>query len=69
MQNLPLASILFIDETLQDYELLELINLDLLNATVIDDHKIKIWQPILKNIRINDSFVLRNNGQIAWAMR
>ena len=69
MQNLPPASILFIDETLQDYELLELINLDLLNATVIDDHKIKIWEPILKNIRVNDSFVLRNNGQIAWAMR
>ena len=69
MQNLPLVSILFIDETLQDYELLELINLDLLNATVIDNHKIKIWKPILKNIRVNDSFVLRNNGQIAWAMR
>ncbi|MCD9498348.1 lytic transglycosylase F [Photobacterium carnosum] len=69
MQNLPTASILFIDETLQDYELLELINLDLLNATVIDNHKIKIWQPILKNIRVNDNFVLRNDGQIAWAMR
>ena len=69
MQNLPPASILFIDETLQDYELLELINLDLLNATVIDNHKIKIWQPILKNIRVNDNFVLRNDGQIAWAMR
>ena len=69
MQNLPPVSILFIDETLQDYELLELINLDLLNATVIDSHKIKIWQPILKNIRINNNFVLRNNGQIAWAMR
>ena len=69
MQNLPPASILFIDETLQDYELLELINLDLLNATVIDNHKIKIWKPILKNIRVNDRFVLRNDGQIAWAMR
>ena len=69
MQNLPIASILFIDEKLQDYELLELINLDLLNATVIDDHKIKICQSILKNIRVNDSFVLRNDGKIAWAMR
>lgn len=69
MQNLPPASIQFIEETLQDYELLEMVNLGLINATVLDSHKTQIWQPVLKNIRINNDFVLRNDGEIAWAMR
>ncbi|PQJ66632.1 lytic transglycosylase F [Photobacterium angustum] len=69
LQRLAPMKIHFIEETLQDYELLEMVNLGLMNMTVLDDHKMKIWNKILPKLRMNSAFVLRKNGEIAWAMR
>ncbi|MCG3864519.1 MULTISPECIES: lytic transglycosylase F [unclassified Photobacterium] len=69
LQRLDPMKIHFIEETLQDYELLEMVNLGLMNMTVLDEHKMKIWQTVLPKLRMNSAFVLRSNGEIAWAMR
>lgn len=69
LQHLPPMKIQFIEETLEDYELLEMVNLGLMNMTVLDEHKMKIWKDLLPKLRINTAFVLRSNGEIAWAMR
>ncbi|WP_318465942.1 MltF family protein [Photobacterium leiognathi] len=69
LQHLQPMKIHFIEETLEDYELLEMVNLGLMNMTVLDEHKMKIWKDLLPKLRINTAFVLRSNGEIAWAMR
>lgn len=69
LQRLAAIKIHFLEETLQDYELLEMVNLGLINMTILDDHKMKIWKKVLPKLRMNSTFVLRKNGKIAWAMR
>ncbi|MGL6316561.1 transglycosylase SLT domain-containing protein [Vibrio sp. WXL103] len=68
-RDLPPMLIEFVEETLQDYELLEMINQGHISKTVLDGHKAKLWLDVVDNIQIHDTLPLRENGQIAWAMR
>lgn len=68
-RKLAPVEIELINETIQDFELIEMVNLGLINATVLDSHKTKMWQGKMKNIQINRSYPIRTNGKIAWAMR
>ncbi|WP_153448618.1 MltF family protein [Vibrio algicola] len=67
--GLPPIQINFVETSLQDYELMEMLNQNLLPATVIDGHKSRLWVQRMKNIRLHDKFPIRTEGQIAWAMR
>lgn len=68
-ENLPEAIIEVIDETIQDFEVVEMVNLGLINATVLDSHKTKIWQSKMQNIQINRDYPIREDSEIAWAIR
>lgn len=63
------ALIYFIEETLQDYELMELVNSGHIGATVLDSHKAKIWSKVMDNIQVHQQLPIRRNGKIAWALR
>ncbi|MGF1722261.1 lytic transglycosylase F [Vibrio kyushuensis] len=65
----PPVFIQFIEETLQDYELMEMINLGHIKATVLDSHKAELWMNTLENLQVHHALPLRENGEIAWAMR
>ena len=65
----PPVIIHFIEETLQDYELMEMINLGHIKATVLDSHKAELWVNTLENLQVHSALPLRENGKIAWAMR
>ncbi len=65
----PPVFIQFIEETLQDYELMEMINLGHIKATVLDSHKAELWMNTLENLQVHTDLPLRENGEIAWAMR
>lgn len=65
----PPVTIHFIEETLQDYELMEMINLGHIKATVLDSHKAELWVNTLENLQVHSALPLRENGEIAWAMR
>lgn len=67
--NRPLVEVHFIDEALQDYELLEMVNAGHVAATVLDSHKAELWQHVMENIQVHSELPLRENGQIAWALR
>ncbi|HIF9399236.1 TPA: transglycosylase SLT domain-containing protein [Photobacterium damselae] len=69
LQQLAPINIHFIDETIQDYELIEMINVGLINATLLDSHKVKIWLSTMPNIQVNEQFPLRYKGEIGWAVR
>ncbi|MFC5078561.1 lytic transglycosylase F [Vibrio thalassae] len=59
----------YLEETLQDYELVEMVKQGYIDATVLDSHKAFFWKKTFGDLNIHDSIPLSNNGQIAWAMR
>lgn len=59
----------FIEETLQDYELLEMVNSGHVSATILDSHKAEMWSHVMENIQVHSELPLREGGQIAWALR
>lgn len=68
-QGFPPVIVRFVEETLQDIELIELVNQGHIQATVLDSHKTELWLKVMDNIQVHDALPLRSNGQIAWAMR
>ncbi len=38
-------------------------------STILDSHKAKLWTDVMENIRIHSDLPLREDGQIAWALR
>ncbi|MEH0760792.1 lytic transglycosylase F [Vibrio sp. 16] len=67
--GLPPVIVRFVEETLQDLELVELVNQGHISATILDSHKTELWLKIMDNIQVHDLVPLRKNGEIAWAMR
>ncbi|MEL7291139.1 MAG: lytic transglycosylase F [Pseudomonadota bacterium] len=68
-QSRPPVIVHFIEETLQDFELIEMVNQGHIEATVLDSHKSELWLKVMDNIQIHPDIPLRENGKIAWAMR
>jgi membrane-bound lytic murein transglycosylase MltF len=56
-------------ETLEDEDLLEMLNAGLVKAVVVDDYMAEFWKQMLPAITLNKEAALRTGGQIAWAMR
>lgn len=67
--GIPPINVHFLEENLQDYELMEMINQDILPMTVIDSHKSQLWSRIMKNITINEDLPIRTQANISWAIR
>ncbi|GAK85074.1 transglycosylase Slt family [Vibrio ponticus] len=65
----PPVLIRFLQETLQDYEVMEMVNQGHIKATVLDSHKSELWLSVMDNIEAHKKLPLRKNGTIAWAMR
>ena len=59
----------YIEETLQDYELVEMVKQGLISATVLDSHKAYFWNKTFDDLNIHSGTPLRSGGKIAWAMR
>ncbi|WP_221068735.1 transglycosylase SLT domain-containing protein [Vibrio alfacsensis] len=59
----------FIEETLQDYELVGMLNNGYVKAIVLDSHKAKLWMNVMNDIRAQTKIPIRTGGKIAWAMR
>ena len=61
--------IFFIEETMQDFELLEMLRADMLTMTVLDSDKADFWTMVMKDIKVQKQFPLRENAKIGWAFR
>jgi membrane-bound lytic murein transglycosylase MltF len=57
------------DENLEDEDILEMVNADLIQISVIDSHKADFWQDIFDKIRVRPDLVVNSGGNIAWALR
>ncbi len=57
------------DESLEDEDLMEMVNADLLPFTIIDGYKADIWSHVFPDMKVRDDVVLSSQGKIAWAIR
>jgi membrane-bound lytic murein transglycosylase MltF len=56
-------------ETLEDEDLLEMLNAGLVTVVVVDKHIADFWKQVLTQLTVHDGVAVRTGGQIAWAMR
>ena len=58
------------DEHLEDEDLLEMVNADLLPATVIDSHKWEwLWSKVFERVKVNPEVFIRDKGEVALMVR
>ncbi|MCG6974619.1 MAG: lytic transglycosylase F [Desulfobacterales bacterium] len=57
------------DETLEDEDLLEMVNAGLIPMIVADSHKAQFWKQIFDNITVHQDIAVRDGAKIAWAFR
>jgi membrane-bound lytic murein transglycosylase MltF len=55
--------------TLEDDDLIEMVNAGLLPWAVVDDYKPQLWEGVFKNITVRDDLVFRQGGRTGWALR
>lgn len=58
-----------IDETLEDEDLMEMVNAGLLPWTVVDQHKAAICATTFERITLRTDITVANDGDVAWAIR
>ena len=63
------VEILALPEELEDEDVLEMLHAGLLELTVVDDWKARIWARVLPGVRVREDLSLRDEGQIGWAIR
>ena len=56
-------------ETLEDEDLIEMVNAGLIPLIVVDKHKADFWKQIFPKITVHDGVAVRTGGDIAWAIR
>jgi membrane-bound lytic murein transglycosylase MltF len=56
-------------ETLEDEDLLEMLNAGLVSIIVVDNHKAKFWKQIFPKLTIHEGISVRDGGEIGWALR
>ena len=56
-------------ETLEDEDLLEMLNAGLVRLVVVDNHKAEFWAQIFPKIQLHPDVAVRTGGDIAWAFR
>jgi membrane-bound lytic murein transglycosylase MltF len=65
----PAVNIVLVPDALEDEDMMEMLNVGMLQAIVVDDWLAKMWAPALPNVKLNEGAVLRSAGQAGWAFR
>ena len=58
-----------VDESLEDEDLIEMVDTGLLPWAVVDDYKPQMWQNVFTRVTVRDDLVLREGARLAWAIR
>ena len=65
----PPVNLVLVPDALEDEDMMEMLNVGLLEAIVVDNWKAKMWAQILPRIKVNEQIVLRSVGLTGWAIR
>ena len=56
-------------ETLEDEDLIEMVNAGLIPLIIVDKHKADFWKRIFPKIKVHEDVAVRSGEDIAWAVR
>lgn len=56
-------------ETLEDDDLLEMVNAGMIDATVVDDYLARFWVQLFTDLQLHENAPLRTGGELALAFR
>ena len=56
-------------ETLEDEDLIEMLNAGLVSILIVDKHKADFWRQVFPKITVHDDLAIRTGGEVAWAVR
>jgi len=62
-------NLVFVPESLEDEDMMEMLNTGLFDVMVVDDWKAKMWAQVLPKIKVRTDLVLRANAITGWAIR
>ena len=65
----PQVKIVLLPDALEDEDMLEMLNVGLLQAIVVDDWKAKAWAQLLPKVKIHEDITLRPKTKMGWAIR
>ena len=65
----PTINVKAADSNLLDDDLVQMVNADLLPATVTNERRAKLWAQVLPNITVHSDLVIASGEQQAWAVR
>jgi membrane-bound lytic murein transglycosylase MltF len=65
----PLVTLVLVPDALEDEDMLEMLDAGVLDTVVVDGWKARMWAQVLPRIRLEETAVLREGGQIGWAIR
>jgi membrane-bound lytic murein transglycosylase MltF len=65
----PPIPIVEADENLEDHDLLELVDVGVIPAVIVDSHKMELYSQIFQNLVATEDLAVHRDGEIAWAMR
>lgn len=68
-ESRPLMTLEAAPESLEDEDLIEMLSAGLIPLIVVDRHKAIFWKQVFPNIQVHENVVLRDKGNIAWAVR
>jgi membrane-bound lytic murein transglycosylase MltF len=66
--KLPIA-VKTVPRSLEDEDILEMVNAGMIKATVVDDYIATFWAQVLPNLTIHQDIAVREGVQLAWAVR
>jgi membrane-bound lytic murein transglycosylase MltF len=56
-------------ETLEDEDLIEMVNAGLIPLIIVDKHKADFWKQVFNKITVHDTVAVRTGADVAWAIR
>ncbi len=65
----PEMTLVLVPESLEDEDMMEMLNTGLFEVMVIDDWKAKMWAQVLPKLKVRTDLVLRADAKTGWAIR
>jgi membrane-bound lytic murein transglycosylase MltF len=65
----PEMTYVFVPESLEDEDMMEMLNTGLFEVLVVDDWKARMWAQVLPKLSVRTDLVLRPDAKTGWAIR
>ena len=63
------AELVLVPESLEDEDMMDMLNAGLLQYIVVDDWKARMWAQVLPKVKPRNDLVLREGAKTGWAVR